>query len=92
MSLLPPDFHFSQRSLQDYVDCRRRFQLRYLQHLAWPAVEAKASAGLRFMKSFSPLTIQIGQSRRPSLAEKSTPTRGSKTSATTSAEIPPSST
>jgi CRISPR/Cas system-associated exonuclease Cas4 (RecB family) len=41
MSLLPVQFQFSQRSLQDYVDCRRRFQLRYLQHLAWPAVEAE---------------------------------------------------
>ena len=41
MSLLPTDFQFSQRSLQDYVDCRRRFQLRYLDQLAWPAVEAE---------------------------------------------------
>jgi CRISPR/Cas system-associated exonuclease Cas4 (RecB family) len=41
MSLLPPDFQFSQRSLQDYVDCRRRFQLRYLLHLSWPAIEAE---------------------------------------------------
>ena len=41
MSLLPVQFQFSQRSLQDFVDCRRRFQLRYLQRLAWPAVEAE---------------------------------------------------
>ena len=34
---LPPEFQFSQGSLQDYVDCPRRFQLRYLLHLAWPA-------------------------------------------------------
>ena len=32
---------FSQGSLQDYVDCRRRFQLRYLLKLAWPALEAE---------------------------------------------------
>lgn len=32
---------FSQASLQDYVDCRRRFQLRYLLHIAWPALEAE---------------------------------------------------
>jgi predicted RecB family nuclease len=38
---LPTDFHFSQGSLQDYVDCPRRFQLRYIQRLAWPAVEAE---------------------------------------------------
>jgi CRISPR/Cas system-associated exonuclease Cas4 (RecB family) len=37
----PVDFQFSQGSLQDYVDCPRRFQLRYIQHVAWPAVEAE---------------------------------------------------
>jgi len=36
-----PDFQFSQANLQDYVDCPRRFQLRYLLQLAWPAVEAE---------------------------------------------------
>jgi CRISPR/Cas system-associated exonuclease Cas4 (RecB family) len=41
MSNLPSDFHFSQSSLQDYTDCPRRFQLRYLLNLAWPAVEAE---------------------------------------------------
>ena len=41
MSLLASDFQFSQRSLQDYVDCPRRFQLRYLDQLAWPAVESE---------------------------------------------------
>lgn len=34
-------FEFSQSSLQDYADCRRRFQLRYLQRIAWPAVQAE---------------------------------------------------
>lgn len=38
---LPADFHFSQGSLQDYVDCQRRFQLRYLLQVAWPALEAE---------------------------------------------------
>ena len=38
---LPTNFQFSQGSLQDYVDCPRRFQLRYLQRLAWPAVEVE---------------------------------------------------
>jgi len=41
MTALPTDFRFSQGSLQDYVDCRRRFDLRYLQRLAWPAVETE---------------------------------------------------
>lgn len=32
-------FTFSQSSLQDYSDCKRRFQLRYIEQLQWPAVE-----------------------------------------------------
>jgi hypothetical protein len=39
--MLLPDFQFSQASLQDYVDCRRRFQLRYLLELAWPAIQTE---------------------------------------------------
>jgi hypothetical protein len=31
----------SQSSLQDYVDCARRFRLRYLDRLAYPAVESE---------------------------------------------------
>jgi hypothetical protein len=38
---LPPNFQFSQASLQDYVDCPRRFQLRYLLRVDWPAIEAE---------------------------------------------------
>jgi len=38
---LPENFQFSQGSLQDYVDCPRRFQLKYVEELAWPAVEAE---------------------------------------------------
>jgi hypothetical protein len=37
---LPPPFPFSQSSLQDYNDCPRRFNLRYVEHLAWPGVES----------------------------------------------------
>jgi hypothetical protein len=47
---LPDGFRFSQSSLQDYVDCRRRFQLRYLQNLAWPALQSEpALENERFM-------------------------------------------
>jgi CRISPR/Cas system-associated exonuclease Cas4 (RecB family) len=31
----------SQSSLQDYNDCQRRFELRYLQQLAYPAIETE---------------------------------------------------
>ncbi len=31
----------SQSSLQDYHDCHRRFELRYLQRLAYPAIETE---------------------------------------------------
>jgi hypothetical protein len=38
---LPKNFQFSATSLQDYVDCPRRFQLRYLLQIDWPAPEAE---------------------------------------------------
>lgn len=34
-------FTFSQSSLQDYSDCPRRFDLRYIQRMQWPAVESE---------------------------------------------------
>lgn len=34
-------FDFSQANLQDFRDCRRRFQLRYLEQLRWPAPQAE---------------------------------------------------
>ena len=34
---LPEGFLFSQSNLQDYCDCPRRFQLRYLERRTWPA-------------------------------------------------------
>jgi CRISPR/Cas system-associated exonuclease Cas4 (RecB family) len=55
---LPINFRFSQASLSDYLDCPRRFQLRYLLEQAWPAVESEpllererlAELGRRFHK------------------------------------------
>ena len=41
---LPKTFQFSASSLQDYVDCPRRFQLRYLLRVSWPAPEAEPIA------------------------------------------------
>jgi hypothetical protein len=38
---LPDDFQFTQSNLQDYTDCPRRFQLRYVMQLAWPAIAAE---------------------------------------------------
>lgn len=35
------DFVFSQASLQDFVDCKRRFFYRYIERLSWPAIEAE---------------------------------------------------
>src|SRR5689334_16318664 len=38
---LPVPFTFSQSSLQDYQDCQRRFQLRYIEKLDYPATESE---------------------------------------------------
>lgn len=40
---LPDAFVFSQSSLQDYDDCARRFQLRYLLGVRWPAAHDKSA-------------------------------------------------
>ena len=38
---LPNTFQFSQSSLQDFETCPRRFKLRYLDQLRWPAIESE---------------------------------------------------
>ena len=56
---LPDDFTFSQSSLQDYVDCARRFELRYIERLRYPALttanvlayEERKRRGDRFHKA-----------------------------------------
>lgn len=37
---VPASFIFSQSSLKDYRECARRFQLRYLERLAWPVPQS----------------------------------------------------
>ena len=37
----PVSFQFTQSSLRDYLDCPRRFQLRYVLDQPWPAVESE---------------------------------------------------
>jgi predicted RecB family nuclease len=41
MNNLPVDFQFSQSSLQDYLDCARRFELRYILRQKWPAPQSE---------------------------------------------------
>jgi hypothetical protein len=59
---LPDDFQFTQSNLQDYTDCPRRFQLRYLMQLAWPAIAAEPAdeyeAQVRDGETFHHLTQQ----------------------------------
>jgi CRISPR/Cas system-associated exonuclease Cas4 (RecB family) len=49
---LPSTFQFSQGRLQDYVDCPRRFQLRYVLMQPWPAliVEPPGKAELHMQR------------------------------------------
>lgn len=39
--ILPPGFQYSQSSLQDFLDCRRRFLLRWIKQVSWPAIETE---------------------------------------------------
>ena len=38
---IPIDFQFSQSNLQDSTICARRFELKYLWRLRWPAIESE---------------------------------------------------
>ena len=59
---IPATFVFSQSSLKDYRDCARRFQLRYLERLAWPAPQSanavEAERRLRLGQDFHRLVRQ----------------------------------
>lgn len=39
---LSAGFVFSQAALQDYADCPRRFQLRYVHRIRWPAAQSQS--------------------------------------------------
>mgnify|MGYP001174005212 FL=1 len=41
MPTLFEDFRFSQTNLQDFVECPRRFQLRYVEGQPWPVVQSQ---------------------------------------------------
>lgn len=71
---MPEGFVFSQSSLQDYRDCARRFQLRYLEHCRWPAPETED--GLEFERhmqrghAFHRLMRQFYSGLSPAALEK----------------------
>lgn len=64
---LPDDFTFSQSSLQDYVDCARRFKLRYIKQLRYPALatenalayEERKRRGDRFHKMIRQYLLDV---------------------------------
>ena len=62
---LAADFSFNQSSLQDYLDCQRRFELRYLLRLSWPAVEIEpALENERFLRRGSIFHRLVHQHQR----------------------------
>ena len=76
---LPDNFQFSQASLQDFVDCPRRFHLRYLLNVAWPAAEAepieeqerRVQLGLAFHRMVQQQLVGIPEVRIARMAARS---------------------
>jgi hypothetical protein len=70
-------FEFNQSSLQDYTDCRKRFQLRYLQRVAWPAIQAEPAReferhiqrGDRFHRLVQQYLVGVPEARLARMAE-----------------------
>ena len=64
---LRDDFTFSQSSLQDYEDCARRFELRYIKDLRYPALatadvlayEERKRRGDRFHKMIQQYLLDV---------------------------------
>jgi len=71
--LLPEGFVFSQSSLQDYCDCARRFQLRYLERRVWPAPQTEdaleSERRMRLGQSFHRLMRQTYSGLAPAALE-----------------------
>src|SRR5687767_9541153 len=74
---LPPVFQFSQNSLQDYVDCARRFQLRYVMNQRWPAAESEPIADHeRFLEQGSQFHLMVQRYLMGIPVEKMIPSDG----------------
>lgn len=72
--VLPPAFQFSQQSLQDYVECARRFQLRYVKGQRWPAAETDSlEAQEQFMEQGAQFHLLVERYLRGVQAEAITP-------------------
>jgi len=73
---LPESFAFSQHSLQDFQDCPRRFLLRHVRQLAWPAVQAqpvqeherRMAIGARFHRMVHQHLLGIPEARLTAMA------------------------
>lgn len=49
--LLPVDFQFNQNNLQDFLDCPKKFQLRHIKKIAWPALVSEPANELELALS-----------------------------------------
>ncbi len=58
---LSPDFRFTQRSLGDYLDCPRRFELRYVMQQKWPAIQSEPVLEQEFLMEEGQLFHQMAQ-------------------------------
>lgn len=73
--ILPTNFTYSQQNLQDYLDCRYRFLLKYLKGVEWPAVESEPvllqEARMELGQSFHRLVQQYFSGIDPSILSDS---------------------